>query len=446
MGDHFRRKCSATGRDTRCDKGLAGCGSYPGSLAQREVGWGRSLPLVVGASDRATNRSLGSLAGLPRMCFSPRLMGDAYTPGLTVTRNAVVRKSRRLPLAGQVKVALGDHVSAADVVARTDLPGRVHLHNVANLIGVLPEELARKLTVAVGASVAAKQVVAANRAFFGLVNSKFESPITGVLESASALTGVVVFREPPIPVEVRAYVDGNVVEVIDGEGVVIETRGALVQGIFGLAGERQGPIVAGVKKPNQQLDAKDFTDEHRGKVVIGGGQLTLAGFRRAIELGVTAVVCGGFAYQDIKEILGYDVGVAVTGSEDLATTLVVTEGFGNIAMATATFDLLTSLAGETASVNGATQIRAGVIRPEVLVPRLGKVAMVEPQDAPPAGLDVGAPVRGIRAPYFGRIGKIVRLPVELAIMASETKVRVVEVNFNGEKVIVPRANVEVIER
>jgi hypothetical protein len=77
---------------------------------------------------------------------------------------------------------------------------------------------------------------------------------------------------------------------------------------------------------------------------------------------------------------------------------------------------------------------------------LGKHDGVADDDAPPPGLDVGAPVRGIRAPYFGRIGKIVRLPVALATMPSETKVRVVEVDFNGEKVIVPRANVEVIER
>jgi hypothetical protein len=377
--------------------------------------------------------------------FLSAQMGDAYTPGLTVTRDAVVRKSRRLPLRGQVNVKLGDTVTSDQVVARTELPGRVHIHNVANLIGVMADELVGKLTVKVGDSVNVKQVVASHRAFWGLVNSRFESPIDGTLESASILTGIAVFREPPVPVEVRAYVDGSVVEVIEGEGVVVETKGALVQGIFGLAGERQGEIVVAVKKPSEKLDAKDFTAAHKGKVVIGGARCTLAGFRRAIELGVTAVVCGGFAYQDVKEILGYDVGVAVTGSEDLATTLVVTEGFGDIAMAKATFDLLQSLVGEVASVNGATQIRAGVIRPEVLVPN-SKSKTSADHETPPPGLDVGAPVRGIRAPYFGRIGKIVRLPVELAIMPSETKVRVVEVQFGNDKVIVPRANVEVIER
>ena len=46
-------------------------------------------------------------------------MGDAYTPGLTVTRSAIVRKTRRLPLAGEVLVEVGAKVRAADVVART---------------------------------------------------------------------------------------------------------------------------------------------------------------------------------------------------------------------------------------------------------------------------------------------------------------------------------------
>ncbi len=176
--------------------------------------------------------------------------------------------------------------------------------------------------------------------------------------------------------------------------------------------------------------------------MIGGARATLAALRRAIELEVAAIVCGGFAYQDVRELLGYDVGVAITGNEALATTLVVTEGFGDIAMADATYELLASLEGKLASVNGATQIRAGVIRPEVIVPGTDVVA----SEAEAHGFEVGAPVRCIRAPYFGRIGTVTRLPIELAVMPTETHVRVVEVELAGERVIVPRANVEVIER
>jgi len=370
-------------------------------------------------------------------------MGDAYTPGLTVTRHTMVRKTRRLPLPGEVLKQVGDRVHSGDVVARTELPGKVHLINLATALGVLPDEVAPKLVLAVGATLTRGGPIAASTSFFGLFKNRVLSPIDGTLESVSEITGQAVLREPPVPVEVKAYVDGTVVEIIAGEGVVVETEAALVQGIFGLSGEVNAPLVVVATRPDQVLDAADILPAHKGKVILGGGRATLAALERAMQLQVAAVVCGGFAYQDVKELLGYDVGVAVTGTEGLATTLVVTEGFGDIAMATATYELLASLAGKVASVCGATQIRAGVIRPEVVVP--GAPAAGH-EDTVVGGLEVGSPVRCIRAPYFGRIGKVAALPVDLATMPSETKVRVLEVDLGDEIISVPRANVEVIER
>jgi hypothetical protein len=358
-------------------------------------------------------------------------MGDAYTPGLTVTRGATVKKLRRLPLAGDVLVAVGDRTTARTVVARTQLPGKVALVNLASALGVLPDELAGKIAVEVGATVTRGQVLARSTSLFGWITHTATSPVDGTLESVSTVTGMAVVREPATPVEVTAYIDGTVVEVIANEAVVIETRGALVQGIFGLAGERHGAIA---------VLGDQLGPEHRGKVVVAGGRVTLTLMRRAIELGVAAIVCGSFAYQDIRELLGRDVGVAVTGNEPLGTTLVVTEGFGELAMAKPTYELLASLEGMFASVDGATQIRAGVIRPEVIVPGIEGAA-----ERVVRGLEVGAPVRCVRAPYFGRIGKVVALPVELAALPTETSVRVVEVDLGDAKVIVPRANVEVIE-
>ncbi len=373
-------------------------------------------------------------------------MGDAYTPGLTVTPSMVVRKTRRLPLEGKVIARVGDTVKAGDVVARTDLPGKVHLINFANVLGVLPDELPETLKVELGAPIKMKQVLAAHRAFFGLINNEVTAPIDGILESVSKVTGQAVLRTAPKPVEVTAYIDGKVVEEIENEGVVVETRAALIQGIFGLAGEVHAPLVIVAKSRDQKLEADHLDKSHAGKIVVGGARATLGALRRAMELGVSAIVAGGFAYHDIKELLGFDIGVAVTGTEELPTTLVVTEGFGDIAMARATYELLSRHDGEVASVNGATQIRAGVIRPEVVIPHTREgTAEVEPEHG--AGLEVGAAVRCIRAPYFGEIGTITALPVELATMLSETKVRVLEVELpNKDRVTIPRANVEVIER
>ena len=122
------------------------------------------------------------------------------------------------------------------------------------------------------------------------------------------------------------------------------------------------------RDPSERLDAGQITPEHKGKIVIGGGRMTGDAIHQAVKVGAAALVSGGIDDQDLKNILGYDLGVAVTGSERIGLTLIVTEGFGEIAMAERTFRLLASRSGAPAAVNGATQIRAGVLRPEIAIP------------------------------------------------------------------------------
>jgi len=253
-----------------------------------------------------------------------------------------------------------------------------------------------------------------------------------------------------VPVEVKAYVDGKVTEIIPDEGVVVEARASLVQGIFGLAGEVSGSIAVVAQRPEDVVEPAHIRPEHKGRILVGGSRLTLPAFARAVDLGVAGIVCGGFEYHDLHALLGRELGVAVTGGEALGTTLMVTEGFGKIAMAAATHELLVACEGRHASMTGATQIRAGVIRPEIVIPGKGPVSSRAAQ-APAEGLSVGARVRCVRAPYFGRLGTVVALPVQPARLPSESTARVVEVALAGseaesETLIVPRANVELIER
>src|SRR5204862_4758897 len=131
---------------------------------------------------------------------------------------------------------------------------------------------------------------------------------------------------------------------------------------------------------------------------------------------------------------------------DLGITLRLTEGFGPIPMAERTWRLLQSRAGHAASVSGATQIRAGVLRPEILVP--ARTKQVAPEtDAVHIGLDLGSLLRVIREPHFGRIGTVIDLPPELQELESGSKARVMVVEFADDhtRAVVPRANVERIE-
>lgn len=372
-------------------------------------------------------------------------MAHSYTPGLRVTERARVVKTRRLPLKGQVVVKKGDKVSAETVVARTELPGNVQPVKAASIMGVHQQDLLEYMLKKEGDAVQKDEVIAASKSFFGLFKSQVKSPCTGTVESISPVTGQVILREPPIPVEVHAYIDGVVTEVIESEGVVVEASGAFIQGIFGIGGETTGELVMAVDDPATELTDDLLKPEHRGKVVVGGSRVTKQTIARAKELGVRAVVVGGLDDQDLKSILGYDLGVAITGHENLGTTVVVTEGFGRMTMAGRTFNLLKKLAGKKVSVNGATQIRAGVMRPEIVIPLVAAAG----DDAPEGenlGLQIGSPIRVIRMPHFGALGEVIDLPPELRALETEAMVRTLKVRFlDGSDAVLPRANVEAIE-
>ena len=374
-------------------------------------------------------------------------MAHAYTPGLKVTERLLVKKRRILPLKGKVVVKVGDRVQPDDVVARTELPGNVEPLNVANKLSVPPEDLDLVMVKKEGDPIVKGEPIAVKKSFLKWFSSSAAATIDGTLESISTITGQVLQRGMPIPVEVRAYISGEVIEVIPNEGCVVATDAAFVQGIFGIGGETHGDIKVVVPSNDTVLDDRLITDDLRGKVVIGGSMVTAEALKKAIRAGVKGIVVGGFDDKDLRDFLGYDIGVAITGSEEIGCTLVVTEGFGPIAMAEATFKLLKHHEGEMACINGATQIRAGVIRPEVVIP----AAKEGRRDAAAAvsavgGLAIGSPIRVIRHPHFGKIGRVTALPSPLMKLESVSKARVLEVEFgNGERATVPRANVEMIE-
>jgi hypothetical protein len=61
-------------------------------------------------------------------------------------------------------------------------------------------------------------------------------------------------------------------------------------------------------------------------------------------------------------------------------------------------------------------------------------------------MGVGTYVRIIQEPYFGDVGHVRNLPPELQGVETESSVRIVEIELeDGRKVLVPRANVEIIE-
>ena len=366
-------------------------------------------------------------------------MSEVYTPGTTINSDIVVRKVRQLVLDGEVLVTEGDQVEHDTLVATAQRPGRLATVRVTQQLGIEPGAIERVALVKVGDQVQTRQIVAENKTFFGLLTWRSRSPVEGTVEFISTVSGRIGIRQPSEPIEVGAYVPGKVVQVQPHRGATIEVRCAMVQGLFGVGGERSGTL-----KQIEHLSAAP-DESLNNTIVLVDAAPTAEWLKAAAAVGVQGVVCPTMDDHELSDLLGYEVGVAITGDEQCGLTVVLTEGFGGMSMAPRTLELLKSLEGRRALISGATQVRAGVIHPEVLVPYTdGAPPPAAPEET---GGSADSPrVRALRAPYFGLTGHIVGSPVEPQRVDTGAKVRVFEIRLDdGREVIVPRANVEVLE-
>jgi pyruvate/2-oxoglutarate dehydrogenase complex dihydrolipoamide acyltransferase (E2) component len=201
-------------------------------------------------------------------------MAKAYTPGLKVSSRTTYRARRQLPVHGEVLVKAGDMVKARDVVARTFIEGEVTPVAVASQLGVPAGDLASLMLVKQGDAVTAGQTLARSKGIFGLGKKEVASPAAGTVESISTTTGQMILRGAPIPVEVKAYIDGRVTEVFAGEGALVahapgrhqrEAEGAQ------LPEERLGVESAGVAKTRPDRRAGEREDASRVCCVVEVG-------------------------------------------------------------------------------------------------------------------------------------------------------------------------------
>lgn len=367
------------------------------------------------------------------------MTGPAMLSGPRLVRSAFIEKIRSLPVGGEVRVRPGDVVSPRTVVAHLNPGGYLHFVNVARELDVSYNLAEGCLTKREGDAVSRGEVIAARPAALGFLLAECRSPADGVIEKVYP-SGHLTIRSHPIPVE--AFVGGLVVETVPGEMVAILTRGTLIQGVFGQGGERHGPLAlvgegaAGLPK-GMAPGAVVVTFEPVRPGLVGA----------CLEAKAAALVAPSAHLNDLPA--------------DRPLAVVLTEGFGSVPMTGSVRAALAALEGREASISGITQLRAGVERPEVIIPhgpapsgrpawsplRLGRRTVVYgPSLGVTPGLAVGARVRCVRAPHFGLEGSVVDLPAAPQRIATGATLPVAVTRLDdGREVVVPVCNLEVSE-
>jgi hypothetical protein len=146
--------------------------------------------------------------------------------------------------------------------------------------------------------------------------------------------------------------DGSLFAEIAGEG-------SIIHGTIGFGPERVGVIHKLGEPATAELPA--------GGILVAEESIDLDFLRACAAAGVAGIIAPSLDSGEWVSFHGKELGVALTGDEDIPFTLILTEGFGRMPMNPAYRDFLGSMAGRTASLRGRTQIRAGALRPLVIV-------------------------------------------------------------------------------
>lgn len=353
-----------------------------------------------------------------------------YHPFVTrVVANMEMRRDRMLPLRGEVFVATGSQVQPSDVLATAMLPSQLRLLNVARALSVNGEDLAHYLQVSVGESVAVGDVLAVKGGRSRLFRRAYRSPVTGTVIGIS--NGRLLVQSFRAILELQALYRGTVINVMSELGAIIEVHGALIQGVWGSGKEGFGVLRLAVEDPAQAIDPDAIDVSCGGTVLVAGSSIGEQALHRAQEMEVRGIVVGGL-----------DAGLQASASF-VPFPVIVTGGMGTMALSTPVFDLLRAHEGQEASVRATMTARGGAVRPEIIVyvPRPREEIVSESR--PEFLLREGSPVRVVRGPQFGQVGKVVGLPLHRETVETGASFEGVQVRLErGEEVFVPQANLE----
>ncbi len=239
-----------------------------------------------------------------------------------------------------------------------DYDEKPHVVGVARALRIAPRHVSGYLKVREGDFVEKDQVIAQDLSQAAFV----KAPSTGVLKKMDTREGTVTIQYDIKPVSLKSFVGGTVSHIRPAFSAHISGEGTILYGILGFGREAWGELAVLTKSTDIDFGLK-------GKIVVTAQPIDEEFLRKAAEIEVAGIVAPSVENADWVRFYGQEMGVALTGDEQIPFTLILTEGFGRFDMNDDYAKFLAGCQGRHASLSGRTQIRAGVTRPMVIVSR-----------------------------------------------------------------------------
>ena len=338
---------------------------------------------------------------------------------------SIVRE-RLLPVSGNVLARIGQKVTPMDVIAETRWAREHVLLDVARLLRVSPNAADRLVKCKVDDRLAASTEIAVGK---GLFPRSVRTPRDGRVVAVGG--GQVLMEVGEAKLELRAGIPGTVIEVIANRGAVIQTAGALVQGVWGNGRIDSGLLVNVSETPDSMLTVGKLDISLRGSIILAGMVKDAETLDAAADLPVRGLILSSIFPSLLQK------------AREMRYPIMVTDGFGAMPMNSAAYKLLSTNIKREVTVNAETFDRYSGTKPEVIIPL--PVSSDPPVPREVETFAVGLQIRMRRPPFMGMIGSIVSIKPGLSVLPSGLRAPVAEVKLeNNETVVAPLVNLEVV--
>lgn len=354
-----------------------------------------------------------------------------YIPSTThVTPIATVRRERTLPAPGQVSANENSRVNPNDVLAKLSVPARHYIFDLTRRLKVRADQTERYVLVGQGVAVEKGEVLAQRAVALGLRKLAVRAPAKGTVVAVGG--GKLLFAADGEALELIAGYQSTVVSVNSDASLTTETTAALVQGVWG-SGKQAYSVIRVLSVERDSLLPVDLFDvSTRGAIVIGG-----FADESVFEAALTWHIHG--------LILGSMPAALIPLAQKMPFPVMITEGFGQIAMTEVAWKLLRSNDGHEVWLDARPAERWTGHRPEAIMPT------PPPNPPPPIPAD-GRPlaenqrVRVLREPFVGAVGTVKRILPRLQTLPSGVQAPCAHVELESrELALVPLDNLEIFD-
>gem|GEM_PF-1922849 len=287
-------------------------------------------------------------------------------------------------------------------------------------------------------------VMAGQRLFRSI---ELDAPFTCRISKVSLAEGIIELV-PLFENRLRALLNGYICDLPAPGECIIAGMGHYFPGVVGFGLEARGRLVClSVAKP---LCEESDLAEHdlEGCIVVVQGSCTNGALHYLTASGAVGLVCGSLDHDTLKQFAQLEPLSNMGRLMTLPYPIILMQGYEGSVPAD-TFQRLQELDSTDAIMDANTQLRAGVVRPELMIPFQGDLSVYREEllaasttKDPGSHLQVGDTVILMREPFTGSKGEVLSIGVTLDETPAKTRavlasIRISELN---DPVAVPLAN------